>query len=116
LDNAGKTTLLTRLKDEKLMVCSINHYQIDGESFILENVRYRAFDMGGHETARRKWKDYFPTVNAIIYLVDSADSQRFNESREELEKILSTPETANVIHIIYVKVPILIFGNKIDRV
>jgi GTP-binding protein SAR1 len=56
---------------------------------------------------RKTWKNYFPTVDGIIYLVDSADSDRLEESRRELEGIMSTPELA--------KVPIVILGNKIDK-
>jgi len=55
---------------------------------------------------RKTWKNYFPQVDGIIYMVDSADPERFNESKKEFEAILNTPELA--------KVPIVILGNKID--
>ena len=64
-------------------------------------------DLEGHENARKLWKDYFPDVDGIIFLIDSTDVARFDEVRQELENVLISTELANI--------PIAILGNKIDR-
>ncbi|KAL4445583.1 hypothetical protein ABPG74_006134 [Tetrahymena malaccensis] len=105
LDNAGKTTLLRRLKDGRL----VQHDPTLGshtEELVLGNVRFKAFDLGGHEAVRKTWKNYFASIDGIVYLVDSSDRARFEESRIEFNKIIQTKELE--------KVPIVILGNKID--
>ena len=55
---------------------------------------------------RPYWRCYFPNTSAIIYVIDSSDTDRLDTSRSELLTMLSEEELAGV--------PLLVFCNKQD--
>ncbi len=106
LDNAGKTTLLGRLKTGRMISAAPTHLP-HSEEFRLCGITCTTFDLGGHEQARRVWRDYFSAVDAIIFIVDTCDLSKIPIAADEIQSILVDEELAAC--------PILIFGNKIDK-
>ena len=76
------------------------------DEFRFKNVKIKMWDLAGQERLRSVWSHYFMAVQGIIFVLDSADSERFLEVREELHKILSDNEL--------LKVPVLVMANKQD--
>jgi len=105
LDNAGKTTLLFKLKNNTIS-SFIPTQRAQMETIELGHITFKAWDLGGHEAVRDLWKDYYVEADAVIFLVDSADSARFGEAKIVLNELLTSFGLATT--------PFLILGNKSD--
>jgi len=105
LDNAGKTTLLAMLRDDRL-VQHMPTQKPTMEELTMGNIKFRTYDLGGHTIARRLWREYYADVDAVVFLVDSTDRDRFAESKRELDELLTGDDLKDV--------PVLVLGNKID--
>ena len=106
LDNAGKTTLLHRLRTGTVQPFPPTD-RPHLETFTIEGgVHFAAWDLGGHEAVRHLWEDYACDCNAVVFLVDATDFQRFEEVRDELDALIAEGSVEGV--------PIAVLLNKCD--
>lgn len=105
LDNAGKTTILYRLKLEEV-VSTVPTLGFNVETVTYKNISFTVWDIGGQDKIRNLWRVYFQGTQGLIFVVDSADKERIEEARLELQKLLSEELLANVV--------LLVFANKQD--
>ncbi len=89
LDNAGKSTLLFQLKD-KVFKDTVPTVGLNVEQITYRGLSLTLWDVSGQAT--RLWKHYFDKINAIIFVVDSADRERMAKAQEELHKVISDEE------------------------
>ncbi|KAF7684446.1 Small COPII coat GTPase SAR1 [Astathelohania contejeani] len=110
IDNAGKTTLLNKLKNDTTSTFAPTHHPMATEIEI-GNLTVKVVDMGGHTAARMAWKEYYQRCDGVVFVVDVNDSKRFGIVRETFEMVRGL-EILNKT----VKPPIAVFMNKIDLV
>lgn len=107
LDNAGKTTLLNVLKEDRVMAFQPT-FQPSSTELIIGSTKFQAHDMGGHHGARKLWRDYLVDIHGIFFIVDATDMDRIAEAKAELHAILADGQLDWWI-------PIVILGNKVDN-
>ncbi|KEI40588.1 uncharacterized protein L969DRAFT_93132 [Mixia osmundae IAM 14324] len=105
LDNAGKTTVVKSLCKEDLASISPT------VGFIIKTIVYSGYtlniwDVGGQQSLRPFWRNYFEATDAICWVVDSSDRGRLQDCKRELHDLLAEERLGSA--------SILIFANKQD--
>jgi ADP-ribosylation factor-like protein 3 len=105
LDGSGKTCLLRRLARQEIALTAPTHgYTI--VRIVYNGVPCEMVDVGGSAELRRYWSTYFSALDGLVFVLDSADKRRFEETGIELNKLLQDRALA--------RVPTLILANKQD--
>eukprot|EP00741_Cyanophora_paradoxa_P011232 tig00020554_g10851.t2 len=104
LDGSGKTWICHRIQGRSTNTGPTQCPHV--EEFKVGRVAFRAYDLSGMYGARRVWRDYFPALDGVVFVVDAADADRAPEAAEELQKLLSCEELAGL--------PVLVLGNKAE--
>ena len=77
------------------------------ETLRYKNIKFQVWDLGGQSSIRPYWRCYYQDTNAVIYVVDSADKERIEIAKQELEMMLQEEELKGV--------PVLVLANKQDQ-
>merc|ERR1711868_218548 len=105
LDAAGKTTILYKLKLGEI-VTTIPTIGFNVETVEYKNISFTVWDVGGQDKIRPLWRHYYQNTQGLIFVVDSNDRERIQESHDELHKMLNEDELRDAI--------VLVFANKQD--
>eukprot|EP00028_Trichosphaerium_sp_Am-I-7-wt_P012758 CAMPEP_0168521954 /NCGR_PEP_ID=MMETSP0405-20121227/8989_1 /TAXON_ID=498012 /ORGANISM="Trichosphaerium sp, Strain Am-I-7 wt" /LENGTH=153 /DNA_ID=CAMNT_0008543323 /DNA_START=113 /DNA_END=575 /DNA_ORIENTATION=- len=99
LDAAGKTSILYSLTRGQIVteIPTVGFNERKRKNFTV-------FDVDRKETAQ--WDQYFVDTDAVIFVVDAHDSDRFIEAKEALKWIRKREGMQNVL--------ILVYANKQD--
>merc|ERR1712137_694540 len=105
LDNAGKTTILKKMSEEDIShIMPTQGFNI--KSLVQEGFKLNVWDIGGQKSIRPYWSNYFEASDALVYVIDSSDARRLEESGAELRDLLADDKLKNI--------PLLVFANKQD--
>merc|ERR1711948_174635 len=105
LDNAGKTTILKKMSEEDIShIMPTQGFNI--KSLVHDGFKLNVWDIGGQKTIRPYWSNYFESSDALVYVIDSSDKRRLEESGQELKELLAEDKLAAI--------PLLVFANKQD--
>ncbi|XP_056157294.1 ADP-ribosylation factor-like protein 13B isoform X2 [Lampris incognitus] len=106
LDNAGKTATVRGIQGESPqdVAPTVGFSKVDLKQGKFE---VTIFDLGGGKRIRGIWKNYYSESYGVVFVVDSSDVQRIQETRETMAEVLQHPRIAGK--------PVLVLANKQDR-
>ncbi|KAI0786806.1 P-loop containing nucleoside triphosphate hydrolase protein [Abortiporus biennis] len=70
------------------------------------NIILKIWDLAGQPRYRSIWERYCNGVDAVVFVVDSSDKEKFETAQFELHQLLAQPTLKGV--------PLLVLGNKND--
>jgi len=106
LQNSGKTTLVNVFSSGQFNEDMIPTVGFNMKKITKGNVTIKLWDIGGQPRFRSMWERYCRGVNAILFVVDASDQEKFESAKVELQSLLSKPALASI--------PVLVLGNKND--
>ncbi|KAI9905405.1 hypothetical protein PsorP6_013626 [Peronosclerospora sorghi] len=105
LDNAGKTTILKKFMGQDITEISPT-LGFEIQTFEYKDFKLNVWDVGGQQTIRSYWRNYFEQTDGIVWVVDCADRRRLEDCKRELTNLLTQEKLAGAT--------LLIFANKKD--
>ena len=101
----GKTTIVKKFNNEDITTISPTL------GFNIQSLQYKEYtlniwDVGGQQTLRSYWRNYFEQTDALIWVIDSHDEARLADCKRELNQLLGEEKLAGAT--------LLIFMNKQD--
>ncbi len=106
LDNAGKTTILKLLKEDEIIENSDPTRQFDIVNMIIKDLNCYIWDAPGQIEYRKRWEKGVIDTDILIFLLDTADNERFSEAKKELERVLNELDTEGL--------PLIACFHKLD--
>lgn len=106
LQYSGKTTFVNVISSGKFNEDMIPTVGFNMRKVTKGNVVIKVWDIGGQPRFRSMWERYCRGVNCIVYMVDAADHEKVEASRNEFHNLLDKPQLAGI--------PVLVLANKRD--
>ncbi|KAM6439661.1 ADP-ribosylation factor-like protein 13B [Rhynochetos jubatus] len=106
LDNAGKTATVRGIQGESPedVAPTVGFSKIHFQQGRFE---VTLFDLGGGKQIRSIWRNYYAESHGVVFVVDSSDVGRMEETKETMVELLSNPKMSGK--------PMLVLANKQDR-
>uniref|UniRef100_A0A3Q3J0B3 ADP-ribosylation factor-like 8Bb n=1 Tax=Monopterus albus TaxID=43700 RepID=A0A3Q3J0B3_MONAL len=96
LQYSGKTTFVNVIASGQFSEDMIPTVGFNMRKVTKGNVTIKIWDIGGQPRFRSMWERYCRGVNAIVYMVDAADREKIEASRNELHNLLDKPQLQGI--------------------
>uniref|UniRef100_A0A8D2NAZ9 ADP-ribosylation factor-like 8B n=1 Tax=Zonotrichia albicollis TaxID=44394 RepID=A0A8D2NAZ9_ZONAL len=96
LQYSGKTTFVNVIASGQFNEDMIPTVGFNMRKITKGNVTIKLWDIGGQPRFRSMWERYCRGVSAIVYMVDAADQEKIEASKNELHNLLDKPQLQGI--------------------
>uniref|UniRef100_A0A8C5G029 ADP-ribosylation factor-like 8A n=1 Tax=Gouania willdenowi TaxID=441366 RepID=A0A8C5G029_GOUWI len=96
LQYSGKTTFVNVIASGQFSEDMIPPVGFKMRKITKGNVTIKLWDIGGQPRFRSMWERYCRGVSAIVYMVDAADPEKIEASKNELHNLLDKPQLQGI--------------------
>ncbi|XP_047666339.1 ADP-ribosylation factor-like protein 8A isoform X1 [Tachysurus fulvidraco] len=125
LQYSGKTTFVNVIASGQFSEDMIPTVGFNMRKITKGNVTIKLWDIGGQPRFRSMWERYCRGVSAIVYMVDAADPEKIEASKNELHNLLDKPQLQGIpclcvlcvclcVCVCVRALQVLVLGNKRD--
>ena len=106
IDNAGKTALCESIKLESSVKDTRPTIRVMISQTLIKNMNFYIWDLPGQTGLRDKWIKALDDSRLLLFVLDTADKERYTEAKNEFFSILNNPESKGI--------PLIFCFHKID--
>ncbi|MHA1734345.1 MAG: ADP-ribosylation factor-like protein [Promethearchaeota archaeon] len=106
LDNAGKTSLSQAIRTGSADGDPLPTKSFDIKDLIIKDIEFKVWDAPGQKAYRASWGRGMDRAEVMVFVLDVADADRFEEAKGVLEGVLNDMETRGV--------PLVFLYHKMD--
>ncbi len=106
LDFSGKTSLSQTIKLENTVKDTRPTVRVMISQTLIKNINFYIWDLPGQTGLRDKWIKALDDSKVLIFVLDTADKERYTEAKREFFSILNNPESKGI--------PLIFCFHKMD--
>ena len=97
LGKAGKTAIISTLKEGKTVDQTVPTLSLLVSKYFVEKVQFHIWDAPGQVKFRHTWAQGYQNADLLVFVLDTADKEKFHMAKEEFDNVLEKNPGTNVV-------------------
>jgi small GTP-binding protein len=96
IDQAGKTAFVLSMKEDRTVSTTLPTLAFNIDKISVQNMQFQIWDAPGQRAFREIWTKGYDKAKLLVFLLDVADTARYEEAFTEFTRVLEDPITRGI--------------------